>query len=251
MNSSAIKLRVPKAAELVANYLREQIIKNAIPEGDTLPHEAEMVAQFNVSRPTLREAFRILESEGLITISRGSRGARVHLPKVEIVARHLGVLLQARGVMLDDVYRARALIEPPAARLVAERNDPDDIARLQQIVESEQTSLEDDGRFSLASNEFHRLLVQLAGVQTVSLIVDMLNEMLERHLLSLYLTAARADMRMASKRKSLKAQQKLLGLLQAGDAQEAETFWRQHLSAVGAAIASLQKTNQNINIARL
>lgn len=248
MNVDLIKVRVPKAAELVASHLRERIIRGDIPEGDSLPNEAEMVAQYNVSRPTLREAFRILESEGLLTISRGARGAKVHLPKVEVVARHLGVLLQARGVKLEDVYRARALVEPPAANLVATRRNTGDIAKLREIIEQERKSLDDDARFSLASNEFHRMLVQMAGVQTLGLILDMLNEMLEKHLLSLYLSSERADHLKTAKRKSLKAQQKLVGLLEAGQAQDAETFWRQHLTAVGAAIADLRKIDQDVKV---
>jgi len=250
VSSSPVKVRVPKAAELVANHLREQIINNLIPEGESLPQEAEMIEQYNVSRPTLREAFRILESEGLITISRGSRGARVHLPKVEVVSRHLGVLLQARGVKLDDVYRARVLVEPPAARLVAERKNEADIKQLNAIIEKERGSLEDDGRFSLASNEFHRTLVKIAGVETLGLIVDMLNEMLERHLLSLYMSGAHHKDRVTARRKSIKAQQKLVTLLEAGQGAEAETFWRQHLEAVGAAIAKFERIDQDIDIAR-
>jgi DNA-binding FadR family transcriptional regulator len=251
VNSPANKVRVPKAAELVASHLREQIIKSLIPEGENLPNEAEMVAEYNVSRPTLREAFRILESEGLISISRGSSGARVHLPRVEIVARHLGVLLQTRGVKLDDVYRARALVEPLAARLVAKRNDATDIKKLNAIIEHERSSLEDDGRFSVASNEFHHTLVEVSGVQTLSLLVEMLNEMLERHLLSLYLSNAHREDRIIARRKSIKAQQRLVGLLEQGKAQEAETFWHQHLEAVGAAIAKLQRIDQDIDISNL
>lgn len=251
MTSAPINLRVPKAAELVANHLREQIVNNRIPEGESLPHEAEMVTQYNVSRPTIREAFRILESEGLISISRGVHGARVHLPKVEVLSRHLGILLQARGVKLDDVYRARALVEPPAARLVAERHNRNDIAKLREIIEHERTSLEDDGRFSIASNEFHRTLVQLAGVQTLGLIVDMLNEMLERHLLSLYISSTQLPGRLTARRKSIKAQEILVGLLETGNPQDAEAYWGKHLLAVGTAIAKLNRGDHEIDISRL
>lgn len=251
MKSLPINVRVPKAAELVANHVRDQIIKNEIPEGGSLPNEAELIIRYNVSRPTLREAFRILESDGLISISRGSRGARVHLPKVHVVARHLGVLLQARGVKLNDVYLARALVEPPAARIVAERNDVAEIAKLREIIEEERTSLKDEGRFSLASGEFHRTLVQLAGVQTLSLIIDMLNEMLERHLLALYMANTTPDERVKARRRSIKAQQKLVDLLEAGKAEEAEIFWRDHLSIVVAAIVSHEGTGQNIDVDRL
>jgi DNA-binding FadR family transcriptional regulator len=251
VDGAPIKVRVPKAAELVANHLRDRIIRSELSEGDTLPNEAVMLEQYNVSRPTLREAFRILETEGLVSVSRGARGAQVHLPKIDMVARHLGTLLRARGVKLHDVYLARALIEPPAARLVAERRDPSDVAKLRARIATERSSLEDDSRFSLASNEFHRTLVEVAGVQTLGLIIDMLNEMLERHLLALYLSTNRSAERTASRRKSLKAQEKLVGLVEQGDADQAEAYWRKHLTAVNSVIAKLEQLEPTVDTTKL
>lgn len=251
MNDISLKVRIPKAAELVANHLRHQIVSAELVEGDTLPLEAEMMARYEVSRPTLREAIRILESEGLVSSSRGSRGAQVHLPKLEMVSRHLGALMQARGIKLHDVYRARVLIEPSAARVVAERKDAADIAKLRARMAAERESLDDDSRFSLASNEFRRTLVEIAGVQTLGLIVDMLNEMLERHLLALYLTATTHAVRTASRRKSIKAQEKLIDLLERGDADEAERFWRRHLGAVESEIAKLEQIEHTIDMTKL
>ena len=68
------KVRVPKVAELVADQIRRRIVRGHLEEGEALLPESELMAEFGVSRPTLREAFRILESESLITVTRGSRG---------------------------------------------------------------------------------------------------------------------------------------------------------------------------------
>src|SRR6184192_3474453 len=109
-------------AERVATVLRRMLIRGEIIEGTMLPPESELMERFGVSRPTLREAFRVLESESLISIRRGSRGgARVQVPKGEVAARHAGLLLQVRGTTLGDVYRARMIVEPPAAGMLAER----------------------------------------------------------------------------------------------------------------------------------
>lgn len=248
LTSIASQVRVPKTAELVANHLRDQIITNAIPEGDSLPNEAEMVEKYKVSRPTLREAFRILESEGLLSISRGTRGARVRLPEIDVVSRRLSAVLRARQVKLDDVYRARMLIEPPAARLVAERKNPGDVAMLREIVERGRASLDDHEAFGVSSNAFHRTLVQLSGVQTLGLIIDMLNDMLERHLLTLYMAGADSADSLVSRRKSLKAQEKLVSKLEEGDPQAAETYWREHLTAVGKTLARLDRIDQDIRV---
>src|ERR1700733_962449 len=68
------QVRVPKAGELVAEQLRRQIVTGELREGDPLPSENVLMERFGILRPTLREAFRILESEHIIVIKRGARG---------------------------------------------------------------------------------------------------------------------------------------------------------------------------------
>src|SRR5439155_10979415 len=113
-SESYTKLRIPKMAELVAQQLRRQIVSAELSEGDALPSEAALMAQFGVSRPTLREAFRVLEAEGLITVRRGAHGgARVRTPNDDAAGRYAGLVLEYRGATLSDVYDARNIIEPP------------------------------------------------------------------------------------------------------------------------------------------
>ena len=75
-------VKVPKAASLVAASLRRRIVLGDLGEGDALPNETELMRFYEVSRPTLREALRILETESLISVKRGARGgARVVRPR--------------------------------------------------------------------------------------------------------------------------------------------------------------------------
>lgn len=114
-------VRSPKTAELVARTLRRMVVEGQLQDGDFLPHEAELIAHFGVSRPTLREAVRVLESERLVEVRRGSRtGAKVCVPGPEIVARPAALLLALSGTTLADVMTARTAIEPPAAKMLAE-----------------------------------------------------------------------------------------------------------------------------------
>src|SRR6476661_7873987 len=86
---NGVKARVPKMAELVAAQLRRKIVRGELAEGEALPAESALMAEFAVSRPTLREAFRVLESESLISIRRGARGgARVQLPNGNVAASY-------------------------------------------------------------------------------------------------------------------------------------------------------------------
>ncbi|WP_459976733.1 FadR/GntR family transcriptional regulator, partial [Mycobacterium avium] len=88
---------VGRAADVIAGHIRRRIIRGELAEGQTLPTENELLAQFGVSRPTLREAIRVLESESLVEVKRGSRGGvRVSVPRVETAAHYTGLMLEYR-----------------------------------------------------------------------------------------------------------------------------------------------------------
>src|SRR5215475_2209197 len=87
-------VRAPKTSELIAARLRRQIVRGVVKPGDKLPPETQLMGQFGVSRPTIREAFRILETERLIVVRPGSRGgAQVAAPDLTVAARYVGLLL--------------------------------------------------------------------------------------------------------------------------------------------------------------
>src|SRR3954469_12195433 len=103
----------------IADELRGLIISGKLADGDSLGHEPDLVERFGVSRPSLREALRILETEGLITVVRGVHGGVVvHAPDERMTARTAALVLQARNVDLSDVFEARTLLEPLAARAI-------------------------------------------------------------------------------------------------------------------------------------
>ena len=131
----------------MAAQLRRQIVLGELKEGDQLSPESVLMEEFGVSRPTLREAFRILEAEGAIMVRRGVRGgARVQVPDITVAARQIGLLLQYRGALLSDVYEVRAVLEPAAARMAAKRRTSADLARLQEALDRHRESLADPGR---------------------------------------------------------------------------------------------------------
>src|SRR5882724_6891973 len=124
-------VRAPKTGELIATRLRRQIVRGELKPGETLPAEGQLMEQYGVSRPTLREAFRILEAETLISVRRGSRGgARVVAPDASVAARYVGLLLQIQGATINDVYEARMISEPPCARLLALHRTDEDLEKL-------------------------------------------------------------------------------------------------------------------------
>jgi len=224
-------IRIPKTAEVVADEIRRLITSGALKEGDTLQPEAKLIGDFNVSRPTIREAFRILESEQLISVARGSRGgARVHEPRSELVARYAGFVLQSRQVSYGDVYRARSIIEPPAARLVAERKSSDAPLVLRRKIE-EQKAARGAGDFGRAVADFHTTLIGLTGNGTLILLSSVLGGIVARH----QAMVARPPAGKAEPNgergfvAGMRSQEKLVALIEAGDGAEAEAHWRRHM----------------------
>ena len=91
---------------------------------DRLPTQDQLVREFGVSYPSVREAMRILETEGLVTVRRGSvGGAEVHRPDQSSAAYHLGLVLQGARVTLGDLAAGLLLLEPLCAAEVARRAD--------------------------------------------------------------------------------------------------------------------------------
>jgi len=228
-SSERMTIRIPKTAELVAESIRRQITGGELGEGDTLQPEAQIIEEFGVSRPTVREAFRILESEKLISVSRGSRGgARVHVPKADHVARYAVFVLQSKKASYRDVYEARLLIEPPAARLVAETRWKDAPGILRAVIQ-EQRDADREGDFGRAVAHFHAKLIELTGNQTLSLVSGML-EGIVGSFQSAISRAARAEHApLRSTEAGLRSQEKLVSFIEARDGPGAEAHWRSHM----------------------
>lgn len=221
-------VRSPKTAELVARTLRRMVVDGQLVDGDYLPHESALMEHFQVSRPTLREAVRVLESERLVEVRRGSRtGARVRVPGPEIVARPAGLLLELSGATLTDVIDARIAFEPAAARLLAEHGTPEAKAELDQLV-NDLPSEWDGANLAHTTANLHRRMVELSGNPILVMIAGMLYEITVRHTITA-IDQTPNSMSKADYTRLVKSYRKLNSLVAAGEGAEAEAHWRKHM----------------------
>lgn len=218
----------------IADELRRLIVNGELSEGDSLGREPELVERFGVSRPSLREALRILETEGLVEVVRGLHGGVVvREPSHRMTARTAALVLQSRNVPLADVFEARSMLEPLAAKaLAASRRRRGAAAELGGLVDEEQRVIEDPDAFGEANARFHERLVALAGNQTLGIVAEMLNEIVVRAV-SAVSRGEDITGSIATRRRGVKSQQRLLELIEAGDAAAAEEHWRAHMGIVG------------------
>jgi DNA-binding FadR family transcriptional regulator len=229
---AAVGIRSPKTSELLTSTLRKMIVDGELKEGDFLPHESELMDHFQVSRPSLREALRILESDRLIEVRRGSRtGARVRVPGPEIVARPAALLLELSGATLADVMAARIAIEPPAARRLAELGTPDQHNEIKRLV-ADIPAADKGAGVAHASANLHRRIVELSGNATFALIAGMLHEISMRHTTAAVLAARHVPKTQYAM--LIRSYNRFVSLVQDRDGVGAEQHWRRHMENASA-----------------
>ena len=126
-------VNVPKAADVLANLLREKILRGELREGADLPPERELGTQAGLSRASVREALRILEGEGLVTTRVGRNGgSTVARPNGELIERSVRIFIRGMGIRLEAVLEARSAIEPSSARFAAMHRTEEDLAEIEK-----------------------------------------------------------------------------------------------------------------------
>lgn len=144
--------------------------------GDRLPSEAELAARFSTSTPTVRQALRVLESEGLVVMRRGVNGGPVvRHPDVGDVTRMVGVVMQLQGVSRREVFEARRMLEAEATRRLANAPPPEALTALAGTLDTYAQSIA-AGDAKLASAEharFHDLLLDLCSNRAVRILGQM------------------------------------------------------------------------------
>ena len=242
--------RRPKAAEVVANELRRQIVTGRLKPGDKLHPENVLQAEFAISRPTMREALRLLESEGLIAISRGKHGgARVIAIDLGTAASQVGVFLQNEGTTLQDVWLARTIIEPPAAGLLAALRNPAAFAALEaNIAAAREASQRDLIRYADLTAEFSMLITRHCGNNTIHVLSSLIYDIIRRqHEHVTERTLARANVGKL-RQENIKGREKALELMRSGTPASAEAFWRVHLENMRDLVLAAYKSPMTIDV---
>ena len=175
-------VRIPKAAQIVATRIRRRIVDGELKSGERLAPEAELAVSFGVSRPVMREALRILETESFIELGRGARkGARVGKHAPDII-RAMGIALRMRGATLHDIFEARAHLEPTAVRFAAIHRPKEASSALRRHLTYQRGVIDDQPKFVRSYGEFHRILLEECGNTTLSLTGLALQKVVETHL---------------------------------------------------------------------
>jgi GntR family transcriptional regulator, transcriptional repressor for pyruvate dehydrogenase complex len=249
------QLRQPRLAEIVAASLRDDILTGKLKEGDSLPRQENLFTEFRVSLPAVREAMRILETEGLISVRRGNvGGAIVHLPTAERTAQMISMVLQTRGATPGDVSGALLHLEPICAGMCAAREDrgTEVVPSLREVIEAQHADFDSPATYSLNARRFHETIVERCGSETMIVVIGSLERIWSAHESSVWDEAPvedeNADSPMAKKtrRAALRDHEKMLAAIESGNQDRAVSLASAHLTATRSSTLA-SNTHQTIN----
>jgi GntR family transcriptional repressor for pyruvate dehydrogenase complex len=209
--------------EAIQQQITSLILEGNLKPGSRLPSEKDMIRQFRVSRPALREAIRMMVGEGLLEIQHGL-GTYVREPTsgAAIQANVVSLLLMPEDLM--EIQEVRTILEPEVAARVAERATGEDLDELEGIMnEMEKAIREGYSIFELAW-DFHRRLSRFAGNSAMAKIVDVIYEMIKTCEQPLY------D-RYFDPQQEIHAHRELVQVFRRRDPEQARAAMKAHLNA--------------------
>ncbi|MCB0996229.1 MAG: FadR family transcriptional regulator [Acidimicrobiales bacterium] len=235
-NAPRTHVRPLRLADMVSRALRDRILSGELDDGDSLPTLEGLVEEFGVSPSSVREALRILETEGLVSVRRGKYGgAVVHRPSPDAAARMIGMVLQVEGATQVDLAAALSELEPVCASLVARRPDREKavLAGLRDAHAAAGRAIDDPVEFERLARAFHTQVVAGCGNRTLLVTVGMLEHLWARQ--DIHWRQRINDSHdypdPAVRRNGLDAHGAILAALSDGDADRAAALYRDHLGA--------------------
>src|SRR5882724_4890829 len=225
---------VPKASDVLAAKLRELILSNGLAEGTPLPTERELVAQSGLSRTSVREALRVLETEGLVLTKAGRNGgSQVRRPGRESISRSFELFVRSHGVRFEALLEAREAIEPAAARLAAvHRLDVDlaEMTRLHQALEQVSDDVAEHVRLNLL---WHRAIIGASRNELLIAFFDAIADSVQAA------TESQSLNSIAVRREVVRAHGRVLAAIAAQDADAAFRRMQRHVGAYSALVKTL------------
>ena len=149
-----------RASEEIYNQIRQLILDGEIHPGERLPSERKMMDMMHRSRPTIREAMRMLEREGYIKIYSGSSGAVVQEINVDNAVQSLETIIQMKHMKIEEILEFRRLTECEAARLASERRTAEDLEKMKEILQRSENVLGESDAF-IAHNAMYSIMMQV------------------------------------------------------------------------------------------
>lgn len=218
---------VPKTSDVLAKELRRQILTGVLPPGASLPAERDLVVQTGLSRGSVRDALRILESESLVVTRPGRYGGSVaNMPNDDALRRSMSIFVQGRGITLLSLLETREAVEPSLAALAAKNRTEQELNDLVQATERVEAAFDDTPKFLRANVDWHMAIAAASHNELLRGFMHSLANMV--HTVSAAENFASDEVR----KTVLRAHRTILEAITAGDDKAAHRRMARHLAGV-------------------
>lgn len=210
--------------EEIVRQIKAMIAEGRLKSGDQLPPERDLAEKFVVSRTSVREALRALESMGLVEIRPGE-GTFVREVSVEALIEPLALAMLSQREAIGELFEARRLLEPSIAALAARRATPDELKEMERILDEQAREIA-EGRNGLAQDaQFHAALASAAHNRVIVRIVHAMMDLLAQSREESLSTPGRPE-------RSHEDHRRILAAVSRHDADAAAQAMRDHVAAV-------------------
>ncbi|HTM62474.1 MAG TPA: FCD domain-containing protein [Burkholderiales bacterium] len=217
--------RSPTLASRIVSKVRDDLFERRYRPGQFLGTEKDLAAAHGVSRIVARDALRTLEAMGIVAIARGiGGGARITRGNPQLFAEALAVQLELADIDVAEILAAQGAVEGLAAELAALNATKAEVARLKELIREAEGLLDDLDAFTRSSLRFHLAIAEASH-----------NRVLQYQLISLQHVSWPTRNRTLNKtvaRRVLDAHQRLAGLIESRNSQEARKFMEAHVGMI-------------------
>jgi GntR family transcriptional regulator, transcriptional repressor for pyruvate dehydrogenase complex len=228
----------PDTSNAIAYAIRRAVVDRGLRPGDRIGTEQELAASYGVSRPTVREALRVLAGSHLIRATQG-RGGGIFVASTpnESIGRNLSdsiaMMLSTESVSLPDLLQARLVLEVPLAGLAARHATADTVRALEAAIAAAEGAVAGDETFSAADSRFHQTIAAAAGNDLLVAFTRWILDVLLPHLIAYIGPALRSEDIVAQHRA-------ILGAIRRGQPAAAERAMRDHLAHLANVLAEVE-----------
>jgi GntR family transcriptional repressor for pyruvate dehydrogenase complex len=227
------------ASEQVAVEIQHYIQREGLQPDDFLGREEDLAADFGVSRPTLREALRLLASGNLIRATKGPGGGIFVAHTAEqgmgrSLSDAIAMMLETEAVSLHELLDARLLLEVPLAGLAAYQPDEATLTRLRSAVQAAIDAGDDGEVFAEADAEIHQTIAAAAGNRMIQALTNWIFEVLQPSLIEVLEPAVVHSA-------LIEQHEALVSAVEKGDPARAERAMKDHLLYLRDVLSMVQE----------
>ena len=219
-------IKKTRVAEEIADRIRVLILDGTLPPGQPLPGERLLAARFGVSRGSIRDAFRMLETIGLLETRHG-QGTFPRELDVDRLVAPLASILTYQHDLRDELLDVRLMFEPAVARAAAARVTADDLADLQRILDTQRRKLKAGGSTIIEDTAFHAVLARATRNRVVMRIMETLNDLLIE-------SRKRTLKQKGRPERSIRGHEAVVAALRRGDPDAAARAMHTHIDEIAA-----------------